>query len=259
MMMDYNILNRGSFNDTEITHDITVTPSQTSKSWHELGDYTSLLLKEISWKYSVPGGQTDAYCWPRQGLHVAITDAFKARVASPVLLNPAPLLKNKYEVIISNPSTVAVTVHMLLKGVLVKQNPGEPLLSDKEIRGYSLLDDSQKGMMALSEAVIDRIDDHFKQLGLAGLRDRLPGGQVANINMLSAELKQMAALPNSSPNELELHVEPRAIEPPKVDSEMLKALLIGELVTCKTEKSFDLTLEDITFLASYLINKGWMK
>ena len=250
-MMDPNILNRGSFTDAEIPVEITVYPSKTQTVSHEFGNDTVLLLKEAAWKYSVAAGQKDDYGWPRQGLQVAITNAFKAQVANPVTLNPASVLRNKCEIIIANPSSLIVTVHMILRGVLVKQIPGEPPLSDKEMIGYSLLDNSQKGMLALSEAMIDRLDDHLKQLGLDGLRGRLPGGQVADITMLNS--KQFSALPN---NDASYH----ALSSNEVlDCETLKSLLIGEIATCTSTESLNISLEAINTLATFLLAKGWKK
>lgn len=254
-MMDYNILNRGSFNETKLSFEIGVDPGKSNKHVHKLPTGGALCLKKAEWKYGVDAGQLDSYGWPRSPLKISINSALKDQTASPAIFSPPELLRDEVEISISNPSTLRVTVHITIYGVIVAPMAGEPLLSDKEILGYSLLDDSQKGMLALSEAVIDRVDQHFKQLGLEGLRDQMLGGQVGPaLSMLPENLKHLA-LPNT--------INPTTIpETPALslkDDAELKSLLIGDLVTYKTLNDSEITLDEIQSLVTYLLDKGWMR
>ena len=251
-MMDYNILNRGAFNETKLSFEVTSEPGNSGTHIHKLPRGGAFCLKSAEWKYSVGGGQIDPYGWPRSPLKISINDVLREQTASPVNYSPPKLLRDKIEILVSNPSTLRVTVHITVCGVTVAPVAGEPLLSDKEILGYSLLDDSQKGMLALSEAVIDRIDEHFKQLGLDGLRDQMLGGQVGPAMQMLPEGLRHLALPNSG------SVEP-IIPLPLKDEADLKSLLIGDLVTYKTLNSSEISLDEIQALVDYLLDKGWMK
>jgi hypothetical protein len=255
-MMDYNILNRGAFNETKLSFDITSNPGNAGIHVHNLPEGGAFCLNKAEWKYSVGAGQIDPYGWPKSPLKISINKVLKDQTASPVEFNPPELLRDKIEITTVNPSTLRVTVHITIYGVLMSPVAGEPLLSDKEILGYSLLDNSQKGMLALSEAVIDRIDQHFKQLGMDGLRDQMLGGQVGPASQMLPEGLRHLALPNTQ----ELPPETEAISAlPLKDETELKSLLIGDLVTYKTLNSSEISLDEIQALADYLLEKGWMR
>lgn len=256
--MDYNILNRGAFNETSLSFDITSEPGNCGTAVHKLPEGGAFCLNKASWKYSVGAGQLDPYGWPRSPLKISINKVLKDQTASPAEFSPPELLRNAIEIVTSNPSTLRVTVHITLTGVLMSPVAGEPALSDKEIMGYSLLDNSQKGMLALSEAVIDRVDEHFKQLGLDGLRDQMLGGQVGAAAQILPEGLKHLALPSNQGSRVMPLEDPIAALPAK-DGDELKSLLIGDLVTYKTINSSDITLEEIQNLTFYLLDKGWIK
>jgi len=257
-MMDYNILNRGAFNKTKLSFDITSEPSNSGVHIHKLPEGAAFFFFFSEWKYSVGAGQIDPYGWPRSPLKISINNVLHDQTASPVEFSPPELLRDKIEISTANSSTLRVTVHITIYGVLMSPTAGEPLLSDKEILGYSQLDDSQKGMLALSEAVIDRIDEHFKQLGVGGLRDQMLGGQVgAAMEMLPKGLRHLA-LPSTNIDLIEPLSEESPALPLKDDSEV-KSLLIGDLVTYKTLNSSEITLDEIQALADYLLDKGWLR
>jgi len=265
-MMDYNILNRGSFNETKLSFDVTSNPSNSGIHVHDILEGGAFCLRKAEWKYSVGDGQIDPYGWPRSPLKISINKILQDQTASPVEFSPPELLRDKIEISTFNPSTLRVTVHIILYGVMMVPMAGEPLLSDKEILGYSLLDDSQKGMLALSEAVIDRLDQHLKQLGLDGLRDQMLGGQVGPaLSLLPEGLRHLVALPNSDPNtnpQSDPNTNPQFEALPALplkDEAELKSLLIGDLVTFKTLNNSEITLDEIQSLADYLLDKSWTR
>jgi hypothetical protein len=224
-MNDYNLFNRASFSDTTIRLKSLIKPGQTSNLVRMLQPGSILAAKQVTWKYSVENGQLE---WPKTPLLLSIADV-EGRAESPIFFSPPVLFKDKLEAKVINPSTIGVYIHLELQGTLVTPKPGAPGLSDTEVLGYSLLDKSQIGMLALSEAAVDRLHQ-----GLPGsFQSSLPG---SNLKALSTSDQPALSAPEKSQEELE-------------------SLLIGDLVTAKA----GLTLEEIQPLATYLLSKGWRR
>jgi hypothetical protein len=179
-------------------------------------------------------------------MRISINNAVTQQTASPVILSPPAILTPKIEVNIHNPSSLRVTIHLTISGELAVPIEGSAALSEKEVLGYSLLDDSQKGMLALQEAAMDRLDERFRQLGIdSGLRDQMLAGQISDVMKLPGESPQM---------------EPYALETaPKKPLDELKSLLVGDLVQYKLSSNSEISLEELQALADYLLDKDWIK
>jgi len=106
-------------------------------------------------------------------------------------------------------------------------------------------------MLALSEAAVDRVNEHLKQLGFSGVRDPSLAGQVG---------PQQQSLPSSEHLALQsdLVSMEKGTMKNKTTTELL-SLCIGDLVTYKTQVGSEITLEDIQGIADFLLEKGWIK
>lgn len=232
-MSDLNILNRASFEDTELQVEAIVPPGQTTTVKHNLNPGQIFCLKEISWKYGVDNNLQDGYGWPRCGLMVTLDGAFKDRVESPYKASPPKILQ-QLEFKILNPSSLRVKLYFTLKGQLVSQR-GEDPLSFKEILGYILLNDNQKGILALTEAFSSK-----NELSLDSILTSLAGG-----NLPAFSERNNLQLPNSKPIAS------------LSDEESVISLMIGDLVTFQSNQFEPLKVDHIRELAKYLVSKHW--
>jgi len=259
MMMDYNLLNRASFNDTKLTFAITAEAGKQKFHTHKLPPGGIFCARQFDWKYAVGSDQSD---WPKVPMQISINDVITGRTESPLSFSPPALLRDEIRIGIQNSSMVAVIIHINAHGTIVAPIAGTPGLSDKEILGYSLLDDSQRGMLALSEAAVDRLDDNLRQVGLEGYRDRILGlpGQLAG-QLPGQQLP--GQLPGPQPQLIPIEASPTPAELlkelPLKSADELMSLLLGDLVTYKSSKESDISLEEIQNLASYLLEKGWFR
>ena len=252
-MMDFNILNRARFQESTLVFAVTVNPGTDGIHLHELNGGV-FCLKHAGWKYSVGGGQIDPYGWPKVPMRISINNAVIEQTASPIVLSPPAILSPRIEVKIHNPSNLRVTIHLTIKGELAVPIDGSPSLSEKEVLGYSLLDDSQKGMLALQEAAMDRLDDQLRQLGVdSGIRNQMLAGQVNEALGLPG-IQTALGLPEAQ--------TPLALstgEATKKTQEELKSLLVGDMVQYKLKNSSDISLEEIQSLTDFLLDKDWHK
>ena len=239
-MMDFNILNRATFKKTSLEVSITAEPGTQAQHVVPLQG-GSFCLEYVEWKYSVSAGQSD-YDWPKVPMQISIGDVID-RTASPIEYAPPTILED-FRIRVKNPSAIKVTVNFRLRGTHVIPIPGNIPLSEKEILGYNMLNDSQKGMLALQEAAYDRLDEHFRQLGVeGGIRNALLAGQIS-------DLKQ---LPGSEPLALTSDLIPRK------SVEDLHSLLLGDLVTYKALHGSILELDEIQAIAKFLLEKNWIR
>lgn len=249
-MMDFsslnNILNRAQFEKRVIDVQIVAEAGKVGKQTIDLHG-GGFCFEHAEWRYSVPGGQSD-YDWPKTGMQITIPPAVNARVESPVTCSPPAYIPGNIEIEVCNPSGVNVVVVMKIKGTVVQPVAGSPPLSQKEILGYTLLSDSQKGMLALREAAIDRFDAQLRDSLGSGIREKLLAGQITEAFGLPGGTL-MPALEGSS-------------QTPKDNSKTpdeVKSLLVGDLVQFKMETGSELSLEEIKSLADYLLERSWSK
>jgi hypothetical protein len=238
-MYDFNILNRADFSKHSFSKTVVCRAGDQTYNKIDFQPGELFCLLKVSWKYEVKT-VTDNYGWPKAPLNISIQDAFTSETSSPQIFSPPKIIREKLEINIINPSPLEVVLHLKCFGTLVAPKANE-ILSDKEILGYVLLDDSQKGMLALSETIVDNLEE---RLGV-DLRKSLPAGQAGSLESIPKLLQTGAvkALPGSDQNLQE-----------KTDED-LKSLLIGDLVVAQTS----LALDEITKLAEILIQKNWKK
>lgn len=226
--MDFNILNRAEFQESDIDLAIICIPGKTTNHSYPLPN-GAICLKGADWKYEVPGGQEGS--WPKQALQLTIIGAFTNATARNVTLNPPVIIREKIDISINNPSAVQVTLHLKLMGTLIK-NIGNAPLTNKEILGYTLLDNNQRGLLALEEAARDRVQEYLKELGVEG----------------NIENRMLTSYP-----------EVKALEDSKVNPENLQKILLGELVQFTIGNNISIDNNSLNELATYLIDKGWSR
>ena len=226
-MQDLNLFSRANFEDTTLQLTCTAKPAQSGKAFSSFLPNQVFCVQEVSWKYSVEAGD-DSYGWPKSPVKVTILGITENRVETPVKVSPPKLLTDSLQVEIQNPASLVVTVHFTIKGILATaKNNGA--VSATEILGYALLDNNQRGMLALSGS------HNSKQLGVEGSA------------FLQMESQHTRALTMKQPLALE-------------DEQSLNSLMIGDLVTYQpSQPEFALKLEQIRDLAKYLINKKWSR
>jgi hypothetical protein len=225
-MQDLNLFSRANFEDTTLQLTCTAKPGQSGKAFISFSPDQVFCVQEVSWKYSVETAGDDPYGWPKFPVKVTILGITENRVEAPVKVSPPKLLTDSLQVEIQNPASLVVTVHFTIKGILAtSKNNGS--VSTTEILGYALLDNNQRGMLALSGA------HNSRQLGAEG-----------------------AFLTESQTHKTLAMKQPLALE----DEQSLNSLMIGDLVTYQpSQPEFALKLEQIRDLAKYLINKKWAR
>lgn len=219
-----DIVGKANFEEVNLQLSCNVKSGDTEKIVNKFDSRQVLCLQEVSWKYGVSNSQ-DNYGWPKSPLKISVSGLFTDRIETPFKISPPKLLIDQIEIAASNPSSLDVKLYFNLKGILVTPYENESL-SLKEILGYILLDNNQKGLLALSESK-QNIDETILTSFLFG---KLP------LDKLSSQQKSIEFL---------------------ADSESLISLMIGDLVTFKSESPMN--IEVIQELAKYLINKKWIR
>jgi len=227
VMFSIDIFERAEFQNTELKFSIKCPPGKTSNYTHPL-PLSSFCLEFVEWKYEVPAGQGD-YGWPRRPMEISLTGCVERQTASPVTFSPPAVINETLITSVANPSELTVIVHLKLKGVLIAHKDKDRKLSKQEMLGYCLLDNSQKGLLALQGASAKAF--------------------------AFQEQNQNYALSSENP----LALEDSAPQKRTTDPKKLKTLLIGDLVQFKLCKESIISLEEIDSLADYLLEKSWTK
>jgi hypothetical protein len=236
MIQDFNILNRASFEDRELNFKVSVDGGCQQNHEIRLEPEQVFCIIEISWKYEVKDN-TNSYGWPKIPVKVSIPDILSDTTSSPHTFSPARFLRQNYTLVLCNSSDINVVVHFTLKGTLVTPKDGA-VISDKEILGYSLLDDNYKGMLALGESVVD------------GLEAKL-----------GVDLRQQKALPGQLPQtSRQLPGQTtKALTDSEYSKEVLISLLIGDLIILQDGLNSKIDTSELRNLASLLVEKGWRR
>jgi len=255
-MLDYNILNRASFEKISFEELIKISPGFTKHHVKQFPDQI-FCAKSFKWSYGVSPNEGGSYGWPKCPLQISITNIINNRIESPLNISPPILLRNQIEFSVYNPASIYVTIHMSCDGILVTPKDSTIIITDKEIFGYILLDDSQKGMLALSEAAVDRLDE---ALG-GSLRKQLLGGQLGPMFELLPDKEKLKAIKQmTNSNQISELADEKNNEMKQLkDDESLVALLIGDLIMLQSKYNFDLNVDEIQELARLLITKGWQR
>ena len=217
-----NLLERASFEEKEYTFKVSVDSGNSRDHRIELEPEQFLGIAEVGWKYEVPES-TNAYGWPRIPVRISIPGVLSDTVSSPHEFSPVRLIKERANIVLQNNSEVDVVVHFNIKGTLVTPKSGMDV-SENEILGYTMLDSSHKGMLALS--------------GAFGQTPNALTGQ----DPLALEQKQEKALPDS-----------------QLERSALLSLLIGDLFLLQEELDVEIGSSDLKKLAELLLDKGWKR
>lgn len=273
-LIDFNILNRATFDSKPIKQTITVSPTlyQGTASYN-LGN-SVFWVKSIEWKF----GYFDV------GLHGAnrrklepIKVTVSGGTEAPLLVEaeepmppfeiPKPIATRiDFEVRNTNlGNNHQLKVEFILKGILVTPKPGvtEPL-NLKEQYGYIMSSESKKGELAMAEAAVDALESKMASMGIdGGIRSKLPQGlgvlKALPPSLQSMIVKQMgaeyaAALPDNTATAKEAG----KLLALNADPEKEKSALMGDLISCLPE-SASISREDLKKVAEQMIAQGWRR
>jgi len=223
-MIDFNIGDKAVFEQKTIELSVNVKPGLSETCQQKLGEAV-FCLEKIAWSYSVDSANAGDYGWPKTPQRITLADVFSDKTGSPHTFLPPKLLRS-IDVHVANPAGITVITKLVLEGTLVTPKVGEVLPSDEEILSYVSLDPSQRGLLALNGAMLFQMNQQYA--ALVGSEKR--------------------ALPTE---------EPKALSTDSLDDDILKSLLIGDLVTCGLSKPLESdTLQQI---AEGLLAKGWKR
>lgn len=266
------MLNRATFDDKQVRHKVIVQPFQYENAGTlDLGGMANVLwVKHIKWVYEYKDVQVpNARKTPVKPIRVTVADILQDEdSAYPPFNRPKPVVgKVPFRVIntnIENNHQLIVTFH--IDGILVtpKDGPHDPVTL-KEMMAWIMMGAEEQGRLAMAEAVTDKLDAKFAQLGLGSLREKFPSGLGAlsalpgpmqNIVMqamaqngdLPPALTGMIQAPNNNPLQLAMDADPAKEE----------SAFIGDLIaTCPDELS--LSKKELQEIAGAMIERGWRK
>lgn len=149
-----HLFDKATFSNKTFQLKVHVEPGQHNVAQVSLHNRI-LCIESLDWKYSVDPhdkrARESSYGWPKQALQVTIDDCCSGETSSPLQFKPPVVKRDKLEVVVTNPSSLPVTLVINVSGVLATlQNQQE--LSDQEMQGYCLLDDNARGLLALQSA-----------------------------------------------------------------------------------------------------------
>jgi len=271
-MSDFNILNRATFDDKQLRIKVIVQPFQYENSGTlDLGGITNVLwVRHIKWLYEYKDVQVpNARKTPVKPIKVTVADILKDDDrAYPPFNQPKPVVgKVPLKVIntnIENNHQLIVTFH--IDGILVtpKDGPHEAITL-KEMMAYIMMGPEEQGRLAMAEAVTDKLDAKFTQLGLGSLREKFPGGLGALTSLpgpIQNVVLQAMAQNGDLPLSLMGMIQAPANNPLQLamDADPVKEVsaFIGDLIaTCPDEIS--IPKKELQEIASAMIERGWRK
>jgi len=236
----------------------------------DLGGATNVLwIKHIKWVYEYKDVQVpNARKTPVKPIQVTVADILdNDDRAYPPFKQPKPVVGMvPLKVIntnIENNHQLIVTFH--IDGILVtpKEGPHDPITL-KEMMAYIMMGAEEQGRLAMAEAVTDKLDEKFAQLGLGSLREKFPSGLGA-ISALPAPMQTMvlqamaqngdipmslgmAAPPSNNPLQLAMDADPEKEE----------SAFIGDMIaTCPDDN--DMSKKLLQEMAKAMIERGWRK
>ena len=144
------------------------------------GQHNVLWIKSIDWEYRyIDVGTPGAVRARVKPIVVSVGDILKeAQRPLPPFIEPRPAVGElHFRVINTNlHNNHKLEVEFFISGVLVSPRPGKEPLPFKVMRGYVMLDSTERGRLAMKEASADKLEETLSSLGLGSLRDALPGG-----------------------------------------------------------------------------------
>lgn len=271
-MNDFNILNRATFDDKQIRHKVIVQPfiHEGAGTIDLGGPHNVLWIKHIKWKYDYKDvGVPNARKLPINPIKVSVSDIIiDEEQAFPPFIQPKPVVgRVPLKVINTNlNNNHQLIATFFIDGVLVTPKSGaQEEITLKEMLAYIMMGSDERGKLAMAEAVTDKLDEKFAQLGLGTLREKFPTGLGA-INALPApiqnivlqamskngELPMPFALPNSTPfnNPLQLAMD--------ADPQKEESAFVGDLIAACPDDS-SLAKAALQQIAKTMVERGWRK
>lgn len=201
--MALSLFSRAEFRSKKFEHRIPVPAHQVETWMWEIPASLAFCLENVTWRYAVnhsdPKTFENGYGWPKTPLKVTIEPLLSAEVSPPDKLQPPKVFTGKVPVVVENPSDIPVTLILKLEGILVAKTGTEDVL-ESEILGYAMLEPSQRGMLAISQASIE------------------------NKTVNAFQTSPQNALPANSPT----------LALPEISSDECLSLMIGDIVRAKT-------------------------
>lgn len=224
--MGLSLFSRAQFRAKKYEEKIAVS-ARAIATWNwEIPQGIAYCLEKITWKYAVnhtdPKTTEGGYGWPKFPLKVTLDPILNAEISPPNTLQPPKVFYGKTPVIVENPSDIPVYLLLTLEGTLVSKLGHEEVL-ESEILGYSMLDPSHRGMLALTQATAER---QMLETSATPSLHAFPGSSPM-------------ALPNSAP--------------PSSDERL--SMMIGDIIRAKTS----IPAGEVESLAEHLIARGWSR
>jgi hypothetical protein len=275
--VDFNILNRASFDNRPITIDLRVAPTVYEGSRAKTLGESVYWVRSVDWKFGYfDVGMFGSKEIPLQKLKITIGGG----VEKPLLelaedplrnLSPPIPITGRIDCAVQNTNignNHELRIKFVLHGVLVTPKPGQDPLTLKQMLGYIMMDDAKRGELAFAEAVVDSLDEKMVDMGMDSLRSSLPHGLGA-IKALPEPLQKiflqnanpaLLGLDSGNPQDPAAPIHALTLKEhlehlPLVDSEKEKSTFLGDLLTACS----DLTPEQLKAISDEMVDKGWRR
>lgn len=271
--VDFNILNRASFDNRPITIDLRVQPTVYEGSRAKMLGESVYWVRSVDWKFGYfDVGMFGSKEIPLKKLKMTIGGG----VEKPLLelsedplsnLSPPIPITGRIDVAVQNTNignNHELRVKFVLHGVLVTPKSGQEPLTLKQMLGYILMDDSKRGELAFAEAVVDSLDEKMIEMGMDSIRSSLPNGLGAikalpeplqRIFLQNANPALLGLVDNQSPAGQPLPALTLKEQLPLIDEDKEKSTFLGDLLTACS----DLTPDQLKAISDEMVEKGWRR
>lgn len=279
-MSDSNLLNSAVWDDIQRTYTVGSPPFQYEAGGvMDLGGPDNVLwIKKIDWEYKyvdvgAMGSQRTAVKPIQVSVGDILTDVTRPL---PEFIEPRPVVARlPFKVINTNlANNHKLEVIFNIRGVLVSPRPGKEPLPFKMMKGYVMMDSTERGRLAMKEAAADKLEETLSGLGLGSLREALPGGLEA-LKEYPPALQTVIIQGLVAKGELPDFVnegfgmpalgfggmpgmQPPALALPAADPEKEESAFMGDLLAVSPD-DFSLNKSQLRELATKMIEKGWRR
>lgn len=278
-MTDHNILNSANFDDMQKTFTVTVQPFiHEGGGQMDLGGMNNVFwIKHVGWEYRyIDVGYPNAVRKPIKKIEVSCADILHNTTrALPPFTEPRPVVGTvPFRVVNTNlDNNHRLQVDFHVRGVLVSPRAGCEPLPLKMQKAYVMMDENQRGMLALKEAAGDQLEETFNKLGLGSLRESLPGG-ISGLKELPPLLQQAVLTGLMQKGELPQLSQMLPLAPaltgglgggsemlalPEADPEKESSAFVGDMLTACPDECHDAVVKHLKKIAETMIEKGWRR